>query len=338
MPWEPASSSSAGRTNVTIRRGRRGLPACTAPAFDVQGSSRSIDAEVRRRLRAGEPLYHIDAERIHALRPDVLIAQAHCEVCAATPGNVVQVGAVAAERIVPLHAGSLAGIFADVLRVAAALDRPAAGETLVAEMQQRVECVRRSVAGRPRPTIVAIEWTDPIFTMGNWGPELIDMAGGKPLLSAAERILAGGRLERYSSRRPRRAVDRPLRIRSRSNPGGAAHSRIAPRLAGTASDRSRAASYFADGNLYFNRSGTTIADTVEILADMLHGSHATRHRLSRAWTSLCGDGLATSRGCRTGGPSRAGDHLSNATFLAVRFSMGLPTVTSTALSLPTASA
>src|SRR6516165_11736738 len=69
-----------------------GLPACTRPAFDVSMSSGQIDAEVRRRLRAGEPLYHVDTERIDSLEPDVLVAQEHCEVCAVTPADVGRAG------------------------------------------------------------------------------------------------------------------------------------------------------------------------------------------------------------------------------------------------------
>src|SRR5262252_3807599 len=66
----------------------RTLPACTRPAFDVTGSSRAIDAEVRRRLHAGEPLYHVDADLIRRLEPDLLITQVHCDVCAVTPADV----------------------------------------------------------------------------------------------------------------------------------------------------------------------------------------------------------------------------------------------------------
>src|ERR1700733_11127986 len=63
----------------------RSLPACTSPAFDIQMPSRDIDAEVRRRLRAREPLYYVNKEIIAAAKLDLIIAQAHCEVCAVTP-------------------------------------------------------------------------------------------------------------------------------------------------------------------------------------------------------------------------------------------------------------
>ena len=71
----------------------RSLPACSSPAFDIAVSSGEIDAEVRRRLRSGEPLYHIHGELIRELHADLLITQSHCEVCAVTPGDVERSGA-----------------------------------------------------------------------------------------------------------------------------------------------------------------------------------------------------------------------------------------------------
>src|SRR6516162_1023206 len=61
------------------------LPMCTRPAFDIAVSSKDVDTEVRRRVMAGEPLYHVDSALIDSLKPDLVIAQEHCEVCAVTP-------------------------------------------------------------------------------------------------------------------------------------------------------------------------------------------------------------------------------------------------------------
>ena len=70
----------------------RQLPSCSQPAFDISVSSGEIDAEVRRRLHAGEPLYHIDMELIRELQPDLVITQSHCDVCAVTPADLERGG------------------------------------------------------------------------------------------------------------------------------------------------------------------------------------------------------------------------------------------------------
>src|SRR6266852_620062 len=117
----------------------RRLPACSEPAFDVSVSSREIDTEVRRRLRSGEPLYHVHAELIRELRPDLLITQAHCEVCAVTPGDVERTGAGAsASRQLALSAASLQEIFESILRISQALGLEQQGEVLVRRERRRL--------------------------------------------------------------------------------------------------------------------------------------------------------------------------------------------------------
>src|SRR5262249_31615422 len=147
-------------------------------------SSRDIDAEVRRRVRANEPLYHVDADLIDRLKPDLLITQVHCDVCAVTPQDVERAGCSAlADQVVSLSAGSVAGIYDGIQSVAHALNRHQAGEELIAHMQADVDAVNAMVRDEPAPTVVLLEWTDPIFASGNWAPELIELAHARPLLS-----------------------------------------------------------------------------------------------------------------------------------------------------------
>jgi iron complex transport system substrate-binding protein len=247
----------------------RQLPACSAPAFDVSVSSREIDREVRRRLHVGEPLYHVHGELIRELRADLLITQSHCEVCAVTPGDVERSCGHGAQQL-SLSASSLEEIFGGMLRIARQLGVEGQGNALVRRERQRLEMVRDKAARFRRPTVVMLEWTDPLFAMGNWGPELVDIANGELLLgkkgehSAAvpavqlrdadpEYLIVapcGFNLER--SLRERSVVERyPWWQELRAVQNG----KVA----------------FADGNLFFNRSGMTVSQTAEIIAEILHG-------------------------------------------------------------------
>ena len=159
------------------------LPVCTWPAFDVEMSSRAINAEVSRRIRANEPLYYIAAELIARLDPDLLITQEHCDVCAVTPRDVARDGCQdLARQVLALSAGTVRGIYDGIFAVGKAIDRVAAARGLVADIQQNIDNVHRAVGRKPAPTMVMLEWTDPIFPMGNWGPELVEAANGKLLL------------------------------------------------------------------------------------------------------------------------------------------------------------
>src|SRR6202030_2657222 len=131
----------------------RGLPACSEPTFDVSVSSAEIDTEVRRRLRSGEPLYHVNGELIQELRPDLLITQAHCDVCAATPGDVQRSGgcALTAHQLA-LSAASIDEIFQSIRQVSQALGMEEKGESLVHREERRLDAVREKVARFAPPT------------------------------------------------------------------------------------------------------------------------------------------------------------------------------------------
>ena len=158
------------------------LPVCTRPAFDVSMSSGRIDAEVRRRLKAGEPLYHVDTELINSLKPDLLITQEHCEVCAVTPADVKRAGCVAAVQVLALRAGNVQGILDGIFSIGRALGREEDAANLVGAMKSRISAVHSAVKHHRAPSLVALEWTDPVFAMGNWGPELVEAANGRLVL------------------------------------------------------------------------------------------------------------------------------------------------------------
>ena len=242
----------------------RSLPSCSEPAFDVSVSSGAINDEVSRRIRAGEPLYRIDNECIRQLRPDFILAQEHCEVCAVTPGDV---GCVPGACVIALNPDSLAGVFDSILQVAEALGISETGRALVAREKSRLDRLRRP---EHRPTVVVLEWADPFFSIGNWGPSLVEIAGGELLLGNPDRHSFAMAPECLKEADPEFLIVAPcgfdldracqdLAVLERHPWWNELRAVRAGKVA------------FADGNLYFNRSGMTIVDTAEIIAEILHG-------------------------------------------------------------------
>jgi len=261
----------------------RSLPACTRPAFDVGVSSGAIDAEVRRRLKTGEPLYRVDADLIRRLRPDLLITQAHCEVCAVTPGDVDRAGCdVIVNQVVALTAGSLQGIFDGIADVARAMNRSEAGRDLIGTMRRRMDAVNDAVKDRPAPTVVVLEWTDPIFAMGNWGPELVEAANGRVLLGEKGRHSCAIPWDSVREADPDYLVIAPCGFDLERTRREIPLLESLPGWADLRAVRSGRA-VLADGNRYFNRSGTTVVETVEILAEILHGHPNQSMWKGRAW-------------------------------------------------------
>jgi iron complex transport system substrate-binding protein len=247
------------------------LPACSSPAFDVSVSSGEIDAEVRRRLRSGQPLYHVHAELIHELGPDLLITQAHCEVCAVTPGDVERSGAGApATRQLALSASSLEEIFESILGISTALGLDERGEVLVRSERGRLDAVKEQAARFRRPTIVALEWTDPLFAMGNWGPELVEIANGEPLLGRKGEYSAAIPAEQLRDADPEYLIVAPCGFNLERTLREQAVLERYPWWGELQAVREGNVA-FADGNLFFNRSGMTVSQTAAIVAEILHG-------------------------------------------------------------------
>jgi len=267
------------------------LPPCTAAAFDATVSSAAIDAEVRRRLAAAEPLYHMDTDLIQELHADLLIAQAHCEVCAVTPENVAATGCAIASRILPLQAGNLAEIYKGISAIAAAIDRPAAGLHLIAQMQQRLQAVRSATAAFTRRSVVVLEWTDPVFAMANWGPELVQIANGEALLGNPGKHSAAMDWTAVLAADPEFLIITPCGYGLQR---AQAEMPMMQRRPGWTNLRAVKNNQvvIADGNRYFNRSGTTVVETAELLADILHGTHLF-HGSAAAWEWHRANGVET---------------------------------------------
>jgi iron complex transport system substrate-binding protein len=246
------------------------LPACTRPAFDISMTSGQIDAEVRRRLKAGEPLYHVDTELIDSLNPDLLITQEHCKVCAVTPADLAQAECVSARHLLALEAGSVQGILRDIRSIGRALGRREHAEQLVTQIGDRIERIRCAVAPERAPSLVALEWTDPVFAMGNWGPELVAAANARLLPDPQAGFSAVIDWQRVRELDPDWLVIAPCGFELGRTTGEVP---TLEALAGWFELRAvrQGNVALADGNRYFNRSGPTIVETLEILAEILHG-------------------------------------------------------------------
>jgi iron complex transport system substrate-binding protein len=249
----------------------RRLPACSAPAFDISVSSGEIDAEVRRRLRGGEPLYVIHSDLIRDLAPDLVITQSHCEVCAVTPSDVARSGTcgMAMDQLA-LSASSVEGIFDSIAEVAERIGLAERGRAVVERERQRMRALSERTGGLRRPTVAMLEWTAPLFAMGNWGPELVEIANGELLLSRKGEYSVSIAAEQLRAADPEYLVVAPcgfdLQRALLDLPVLECHAGW-----GELQAVRRGNLIFADGNLFFNRSGMTIAQTAEMLAEMLHG-------------------------------------------------------------------
>lgn len=162
------------------------LPRVTKSLVEVGDTPREISLAMARHQARGLPTYTVDGELLARLRPDVVLAQDVCEICA-VPERVAL--ATLAEvlpsaRLLTLDALRLADVIANITTAGTALGAAERARQLVGELEERLAAVRRRVAGRPRPRVFIIEWVEPIIGSGHWVPDLVEAAGGECLLTA----------------------------------------------------------------------------------------------------------------------------------------------------------
>ena len=157
----------------------RRLPRVTTTPIDPAGSSLAIDRHVRELSVAGQPVIAVDAAALASLRPDIVIVQDVCAVCAATPDGLCELstGMRPAPRRLSLSARNLEGIFCDIATVGLTLNLPTMAGGLIARLRERLDGLSAG-AGLDRPRVVCLEWLDPVFLAGHWVPDLIRAAGG----------------------------------------------------------------------------------------------------------------------------------------------------------------
>ncbi|RIK66680.1 MAG: cobalamin-binding protein [Planctomycetota bacterium] len=277
------------------------LPRVTRTVIDAAASGRAIDEQVRGMCTRGKPLYQIDVKRLADLRPDVIITQAQCDVCAVRFEDVRRAvestPALNVCRVVALNPTRLEHLYSDIRAVAVACNASSAGKSLVAALQSRVsDAARRAhmvCAETHRPRVACMEWIDPLMIAANWMPDLVDLAGGQCDLTN------GGAHSTCTDWSVLRAFDPQVIVvmpcgfdldRAVAESSSLLGMPGWPEIAAVREGRV----FAVDGNALFNRSGPRMVDSLELLAGLIHGGEMGdfRAKHSWAWRRLVGAGVA----------------------------------------------
>lgn len=250
----------------------RGLPKVTRTLIPTESTSKEIDLLVRERISTRRALYTLDRDLLEQLRPDLIVTQALCDVCAVAESEVSEAACSlpGLPRVLNLEPSSLADVFASLQMVAAHAGVTDRATQVVFELRSRVETVReRSSTLSHRPRVVLLEWIDPPFSCGHWSPELVQIAGG------AEQLGQAG------------VPSRSLQWRDvvEANPDFILIACCGFNVARTLADIAILQEYpgwkelsaarngrvfVVDGNAYFSRPGPRLVESLELLAHALH--------------------------------------------------------------------
>ncbi len=250
----------------------RRLPKVTRTLIPTDAASAEIDRLIGERMSGAQALYTLDMAMLESLRPDLIVTQSLCGVCAvaereveaaacALPGN---------PRVVNLEPASLAEVLASIRTVAAAVDVADRAGEVIGALEQRIDAVvARSATVVERPRMMLLEWIDPPYTCGHWSPELVRLAGGVEGLGREGEPSRRASWDEILAWQPQVlvvaccgfGVERTLRDLPilTARPGWS-------ELPCVRDDRV----YIVDGSAYFSRPGPRLVDSLEILADVLH--------------------------------------------------------------------
>jgi iron complex transport system substrate-binding protein len=250
----------------------RELPKATRTLVPKDAPSGGIDRLVRERLQGQRALYSLDLPALEALRPDLIVTQALCDVCAVAEQEVQDAACrlPGRPRVVNLEPETLAQVFDAIRLVAREAGVEAKGEETVRALEARVAAVTaRTAALSHRPRVALLEWLEPPFSCGHWSPGLVRLAGGEEILGQEGRPSRTLRWDEVAAAQPEvvfvaccgfdleRALEDLHALRERP-----AWRELPAVRAGHV--------HVADGSQYFSRPGPRLVDSLEILAHALH--------------------------------------------------------------------
>ncbi len=243
------------------------LPTVTRDVVPAGLSAGEIDAAVRERTAAGAAIYELDHEALHELRPELIVTQALCAVCAVSYEDVRAVAEEIETRpqVLSLDPSTLGEVLGNVRTLADAAGAREAAEAMLADASERIDRVRlgvRDVTRRPR--VAALEWLDPVYVAGHWTPQLVELAGGEDVLGFPGERSERRSWEEVAAARPDLVVAMPCGYDAATAFREA--EMHAERLAAVGAGEVVA----VDGAAYFSRPGPRLVDGLELLAHVLH--------------------------------------------------------------------
>ena len=249
------------------------LPICTAPNLSVDGTSQEIHERVSGILQNALSVYRVEMDIIRDLKPDIIVTQTQCDVCAVSFTDVEKALKECLEiqpTVISLHATNLQGVWDDIQRVAQGLGKEQEGQKLLATYQTRVSTIADRCKNESfQPSVACIEWMEPLMAAGNWVPELVELAGGQSVFGEPGAHAPWITWEALAEADPDMLILMPC---------GFSMPRIEEEMCNltknplwsTLKAVQNGHVYLTDGNQYFNRPGPRLVESLEILAEILH--------------------------------------------------------------------
>ena len=248
-------------------------PACTRTRIDVEQPGAAIDQAVKQATAEGRGLFEIDADVLREARPDLILTQAHCDVCAVSEkelAGILNAWPGPKPEVITLNPTRFAHLWEDMKRVAAALGLPDDGKDTISDYKLRcVNVIERAALPTRKPSVLTLEWLDPLMSGGNWIPDMVEMAGAENLLSTAGKHSGWIDMDQIVEANPDVIVLLPCGFDLERTLKEAEQLEQLPGWSKLKAVKKRRV-YATDGNAFFNRPGPRLVDSLEIFGEIFY--------------------------------------------------------------------
>ena len=240
-------------------------------------TSAEIDRMVVESTQKGTSLYKIDRDLVERLKPDVLLTQSLCEVCATSPSDLREVLQIVKPKpkVLALHAHDFEGMFADLRELGGLLGKDP--RPIEKRLRARIDRVVKKTRKLPKRRVFCMEWIDPVFPSGHWVPEMVAMAGGVDPLAPGGKPSRRIDWQEVVDAAPEVLILMPCGFSREQTLRELPKAIARPGWNDLPAVRNGEV-WHADGPSYFNGGGIRLVDGIEILAEILHPDVFPRRR------------------------------------------------------------
>ena len=266
-----------------------GLPVLTKARLSTEGTSIEINQSVTDLLQRGLSVYDVDASLLKSLSPDIIVTQAQCEACAVSLDQVQDIVSnwtLNQTKIISLEPNTLNQVWLDFDIIAKTMDAPESSSILKSEINERFKLLKDKLKGtEQKPTVLCIEWIEPIMVAANWVPELVGLAGGKNVMSVSGTDSNFCSWDEIKQSNPDIIIMMPCGFgikRTLEDIHYLQNRKGWQELKAVKENKV----FVVDGNQYFNRPGPRLVDSAEILAEVIHPEYFERKYPEDAWITI----------------------------------------------------
>ena len=266
-----------------------GLPVLTKARLSKEGTSIEINKSVTDLLQRGLSVYDVDVSLLKSLSPEIIVTQAQCKACAVSleqVQDIVSNWTLNQTEIISLEPNSLNEVWLSFDIIAKTMGSPELSSVLKSEINERFKLLKDKLKGtEQKPTVLCIEWIEPIMVAANWVPELVSLAGGKNVLSVSGTDSNFCSWDEIKKTNPEIIIIMPCGFgikRTLEDIHYLQNRKGWQELKAVKENKV----VVVDGNQYFNRPGPRLVDSAEILAEIIHSDYFERKFSEDAWKTI----------------------------------------------------